>query len=386
MRQGLLISLALATVMLSSCLGTSKNSAKSMRLERPSIGTLRLLDTCTVPYNMLYHGTVIGGLSGIDYVPGKNIYYLICDDPSAMSPARFYTAQVEISNDGIDSVVFVDVTTLLNPAGQPYPDIRKDRVHSADVEALRYDPVHDELVRSSEGQRVKKDTIQLQQPDIVMMERDGHFKDSMRLPPNVHVYNEDRGVRHNMVFEGVTFLDNYREMMVSVEDALYEDGHSAGTGDSTAWARILRFNREKKKPIAQYAYHLDAVPYAPVPAGAFKVNGISDILYIGNDQLLVLERAWSTGRGPSDVRLYLADFKKATDISNNSSLVVNPAKNPITKKLVLDLNTLGIYIDNIEGLTFGPDLPNGHRTIVMVSDNNFMEKSETQFLLFEVLP
>jgi hypothetical protein len=44
---------------------------------------------------------------------------------------------------------------------------------------------------------------------------------------------------------------------------------------------------------------------------------------------------------------------------------------PATKKLLLNLDDLGIYIDNIEGVTFGPVLPNGHKTLGMVADNNF---------------
>jgi hypothetical protein len=50
------------------------------------------------------------------------------------------------------------------------------------------------------------------------------------------------------------------------------------------------------------------------------------------------------------------------------------------------MDNLGIYIDNIEGVTFGPNLPNGHKTLVFVSDNNFNPLEQTQLLLFEVIP
>jgi hypothetical protein len=48
------------------------------------------------------------------------------------------------------------------------------------------------------------------------------------------------------------------------------------------------------------------------------------------------------------------------------------------------MDSLGFYIDNIEGVTFGPTLPNGHKTLVFVSDNNFLPIEKTQFLLFEI--
>lgn len=50
------------------------------------------------------------------------------------------------------------------------------------------------------------------------------------------------------------------------------------------------------------------------------------------------------------------------------------------------MDDLDRYIDNIEGVTFGPILPNGHRTLIFVADNNFSGRQKTQFLLFEVIP
>jgi hypothetical protein len=41
-------------------------------------------------------------------------------------------------------------------------------------------------------------------------------------------------------------------------------------------------------------------------------------------------------------------------------------------------------VDNLEGMTFGPALPNGKRSLVLVSDNNFNPLQLTQFLAFEV--
>lgn len=48
------------------------------------------------------------------------------------------------------------------------------------------------------------------------------------------------------------------------------------------------------------------------------------------------------------------------------------------------MDDLGIYIDNIEGVTFGPALPNGHKTLLFIADNNFNAVQKTQLLLFEV--
>jgi hypothetical protein len=57
---------------------------------------------------------------------------------------------------------------------------------------------------------------------------------------------------------------------------------------------------------------------------------------------------------------------------------VRPAQNT----LLFDLGSLGIPLDNVEGMTLGPKLPDGRQSLVLVSDNNFAASQSTQFLLF----
>ena len=351
-----------------------------------AIRELKFLGEYNLPGGREFKNTWVGGLSGIDYDVKRDLYYMICDDPSSKGPTRFYTAKIKVSEKGIDTVYIVDMTILLNRNGAPYADITKDRLHSADVEAMRYDAKRDELVRSSEGQRFIRGGIEeLEDPDIVIMDRVGHYKDSFELPPNMHIQSAEKGPRHNEVFEGLDFDENYSHLFVSLESPIYEDGLRAAGGDSTAWIRILKFNRSLKHCVAQYAYKVDAVPYPPVSPGGSVINGVSDILYVGDNRFVVIERGYSAGRGPSDIRVYLADAKGAEDISS-LSLKEQPPKVPLSRKLLVNMDNLGIYIDNIEGVTFGPLLSNGHRTLIFVSDDNFSPKQKSQFLLFEIIP
>ncbi len=350
------------------------------------VSKLRFISEYILPYNLQFNGTTIGGLSGIDYDKSRDVFYMICDDPSVKNPARYYTARILISKKGIDSVIFADVTTILNSQKLPYPDITKDRIYSADLEAMRYNPVKDVMVRSSEGQRLVRNN-EIQNPDIIIMDRNGRYIDSFVLPANLQMSATEKGPRHNSVFEGLDFTDNYRNVFVSIEEPLYEDGLKAGTGDSTAWVRFLKFNMETRKQEAQYAYQISAVPFPADPPGAFKINGVTDILSTGKDKFLVIERAFSTGRLPSDVRIYLADASRAESIASVSSLKTNPPKKPMTKKLLMDVNKkLNQVIFNIEGVCFGPQLSNKRRSLIFVTDNNFNPKEKTQFLLFEIIP
>jgi hypothetical protein len=374
------IGIIFSIVLLTSCATSKKISRQN------NIGSLNFINEYNFPNGRQVNGTTIGGLSGIDYDPKTKQYYLICDDPSARGSSRFYTAKINFTEKGIDSVEFTGVTILKNRNGLPYPDINKDRIHSADLEAMRYDPTRNEMIWCSEGQRRPREK-ELQDAEVVIIAPDGQYKDSFELPANLHVHETENGPRHNSVFEGLSFDEDYSHVFISVEEPLYEDGPKAGTGDSTSWVRLLKYDRSTRKQVAQFAYEISAVPYPANPPGAFKVNGVSDILYIGNNQFIIIERAYSAGRTPSDIRVYLADATGAEDISQNPSLKDQPASKPIRKKLMIDLNkSLDRYIDNIEGVTFGPLLPNGHRTLIFVSDNNFDDKQKNQFLLYEIIP
>ena len=55
------------------------------------------------------------------------------------------------------------------------------------------------------------------------------------------------------------------------------------------------------------------------------------------------------------------------------------------KRLVLDLSTAGIGdTDNIEAAAWGPRLPNGNATLLLVSDDNFHPRQASRFWAFEV--
>ena len=351
-----------------------------------SVSGLKFLGELDVPHNQLFKGTTIGGLSGIDYEPGKDLYYIISDDRSAVNPARFYTAKIFFSERGIDSTRFVDVINLLGPDGNIYPNSKQDAAHTPDPEAMRYDRQTNQLIWSSEGERIiKTDNAVLENPAVTIINTDGKYIDTFPLPALLHTQATENGPRRNGVFEGLTFSANYHDLFVNVEEPLYEDGPRAGLTDNNAWIRILKFDMHSKKNTAQYAYKLDPVAHAAIPADSFKINGIPDILWIADNRLMVIERSFSTGVRGCTIKVFVADISAASNIINNPSLKTNTDFKPVTKKLLLNMDSLGIYIDNIEGVTFGPDLPGGKKTLVFISDNNFSPDEKTQLLLFEVL-
>ncbi|WP_082036112.1 esterase-like activity of phytase family protein [Pedobacter lusitanus] len=136
----------------------------------------------------------------------------------------------------------------------------------------------------------------------------------------------------------------------------------------------------------QTAYELEPVALPPLKTGDESMNGSPDILWLGNNRMLVTERSYSAGQNGTNIKVFIADLQDATNIIANPSLKDNPASQAVQKKFLLNMDDLGVYIDNIEGATLGPVLPNGHQSILFVADNNFYKKEQNQFMLFEVIP
>lgn len=365
-------------VIFSSCSSSQKNQKTA------AIHQLKFLGEYVVPYNFQFQNTTVGGLSGIDYNPVTKEYYFISDDRSQKNPVRFYTAQIAINENKIDSVIFLRTVFLKDKSGNFYPNSQQDPSHTPDPEALRYNSKSNTFIWSSEGERiVNSGNVILEDPAVTEVNAAGNFIDTFQLPPQLQMHATEYGPRQNSVFEGLTFSENPQALFVSVEEPLYQDGLPAGTGDSSAVTRILKFDMISKKPVAQYAYPLDPVAYPPITPSAFKLNGVSDILWIDQNQLLVVERSYSTGRFSFTIKVFLADISSAENINDVNSLK-NKTVTMISKKLLLNMDNLGRYIDNIEGVTFGPILSNGKRSLIFISDNNFLPIQKTQLLLFEV--
>ncbi|WP_162817718.1 esterase-like activity of phytase family protein [Niabella yanshanensis] len=384
MRHLLFIGIFIATFC-SSC-NIAKQTAKSDE-GVPRISSLNFLDEYVIPYDLHLQNTWVGGLSGIDYDVAENRYFIISDERSATSAARFYTAAIDINNYKIDSVRFLSVETLKNAQNDTFPALKILPEHAADPESIRYNKKTKTLVWSSEGDKaIRSNRMVYQNPWIYEMDLKGRFKDSFLVPANLHMYKGDSGARENDVLEGLSFSLDYRYLWASMEGAIHEDGPLATASYANAPVRFTKFDVTTKKAIRQYGYLLDAIAAEPIPATAFSINGIPEILNIGENRFLVLERSFSTGVENCVIKIYLADFSKATDVSTTTSLYRNTNYKPAVKKLLFNFNSLERYIDNVEGITLGPVLPNGHRSLILVADNNFNIKEKQQVFLFEIIP
>lgn len=357
------------------------------KIEDTTITSLKYIGQYLIENGKPFDQTIIGGLSGIDYDPQKDVYYLLSDDRSEFNPARFYLSRIFFTSNGIDSIQFLSVHKFLQPNGNLFPPREQRDTSTIDPEAIRFNAATNKLVWASEGERIVTNNHHvLINPSIMISEVDGRFANTIPLPNNLKMQLQESGPRKNGTFEGITFDKTFNTMFVSMEEPLYEDGPRAALKETKSWVRFYEYDVTSKKNVAQYAYKLEPIAYPSLPSDSFKMNGVAEILSMGNRKLLVIERSYSTGHVGCTIRIFLADLASASNIKSIQSLKDNPPSRPVEKKLLLNMDDLGIYIDNIEGVTFGPDFPNGHKSLIFVSDDNFSNEQKKQFLLFEVIP
>ena len=197
------------------------------------------------------------------------------------------------------------------------------------------------------------------------------------------------GIRNNLAFEALTLSPDGNHLFVGTENALNQDGPAA-TLDSGTASRIISYDLATGREAGEFVYVTDLVADAPAPAGSFSTNGLVELLALDNTgSFLALERSFSTGVGNS-IKLFVARAQGATDVSGTFALpaaidgggLAVDVGGVVQKQLLLDLGTLGITLDNVEGMSFGPDLADGRKTLVLVSDDNFASTQVTQFIAF----
>ncbi len=337
------------------------------------IGTLRLIGEATLPKGLDYQGTIVGGLSGLDWDPAARHWIALSDDRSEKAPARFYTLSIDYDAGAVRGIAVTGVTTLRDTAGNGFAP------KSVDPEAIRRDPASGLLYWSSEG-GVKAGI----DPAISVAAPDGRWQRGFDLPQRYRVSEDkDNGPRDNLTFEGLALSADGRTLLVSMESALVQDGPIASLTTGSP-VRIASFDTATGVPGPEHVYITDPIPVAPLLPGGSADNGVSEILPAGDGSLLVLERAYAQGRGNS-IRLYRADPALATDVSGLDSLL-DGSWLAMPKTLLLDFATLGVALDNFEAMGWGPELANGHRSLVVMSDDNFNPLQATKALVFEVLP
>lgn len=352
----------LSIVIFSACSKSSSNKSGSS-------ASIKYLDKITIDNAELVDSTLLGGLSSIDYLGGDQFVF-ISDDRSEYSPARIFEMEVDFDADGILNYTFQKTVFLKNKVGKSFEK------NELDPESIRYRSSSNTYFYTSEGGRAD-DWID---PFLWEINRAGEFVTTINVP-KIFKFNGKKGIRENGGFESLTF-ENDSIVWYANELPLKEDGEVPAFEEDRYPIRLVRQDIKNDVILNQYAYNLSPLTKKPNPKDGFYINSVPEILYIDRNKLWVMERSYTTGIG-NFVKLFEVKTGSASDIKNVDELS-KMNYTAVSKELILDFSDYNQKIDNIEGMTFGPDFPDGSKSLLFVSDDNFNQKQETQLWLFSV--
>ncbi|MEO3739529.1 esterase-like activity of phytase family protein [Kosakonia sp. WA-90] len=342
---------------------------------------LTFLNEYSIPTATSFQNVKFGGLSAMAYDPAKGVYYAITDarNTPAEGMARFYTLNIKTNSKGIQRVDIQNMQQLTDADGKSFKE------QEVDGEGFALTPDKKSVLWTSElGSPLRLSSL------------DGKLKKDFadKIPVSYNAGGDlkkaPEGLRNGATFEGASVTPDGKFLFVAAESALKQDGGISTTVSSSP-VRILKFALQPDgnvgELVGEYIYNVDPIPR--ITKYGVSDNGLSEILALGNDKLLITERA---GRNASEgfndfdfnIRTYISDLSQATNIIGKKSLADVEKKNllqPVSKKLLIDFDDYTKAPDCIEAVTFGPQI-NGKKSLIFVSDNNFQPYQATKFFMF----
>lgn len=321
----------------------------------------------TLAHKLKFKKSVIGGLSGLFYDPAMDRIFAVSDDRGNISEPRFYQFKWDSANGRItpEKVIFLTVnkTELSHKSSK---SSTKSFAAVLDMEGISKTPWGDFLF-VNEGDMNHKPRVN---PQLIDVKPDGTIVKEFEIPEKFLPEpsgQQKMGVRNNLSFEGLAANPNGKEWVIATEAPLMQEPQK--------FVRFVQYTMPEAwvlKPGKEWKYPWDGELKEP-RALIQMANGIAEIIYLDDHRLLVLERGvLVTGNGMEfRIQIFEVDLTKGEELK---------------KTLVLDLkadkNTGPI--ENYEGMTLGPTLSDGKRSLILVSDDNFMRNLSTKFLIFKI--
>jgi hypothetical protein len=288
----------------------------------------------------------------------------------------------------------LDTRLLRNELGQAFVGATSAFDTSAPDATLRLDP---EGIRvSPTGTFFVSDEYG---PFLLEFDRQGHLLRRVNLPAsfgiqtpsadaNAELLGNTAGRQANRGMEGLAIVPDGSMLVGIMQSALLQDhGLVPGTTDRLGRNNRLLTVDAGSGVTHEYVYVLDAIN---------RGQGVSEILAINNHEFLVIERdnrsnLQTPPQAPTRKTIYKIDIDGATDVTGlllpAGALPTGVA--PVRKELFIDLldpaYALATAIpEKIEGLAWGPDLPDGRHLLYVISDNDLSPSLPTRIYAFAI--
>lgn len=218
-------------------------------------------------------------------------------------------------------------------------------------------------------------------PHIYELDRAGKRRRELPLPAHYAT------ARQNKSLESLSMSPSGRYLFTTSEAALGCDGLLATvtTGTRIRVARIELATMD----VVEHVYATDAV------ASQDTEYGVSELVALSDEDLLVLERGFVNGTGNSG-RIYRTKLAGAATCTTAAH--IDDGSTALAKELFVDLGKLPVpgepppvrqpqpapLLDNYECMAIGPALPDGRATLLLASDDNGRPKQVARVLVLAV--
>ena len=336
----------------------------------------------------------LGGFSAIDYAGTGSLYALLSDrgpDDGAVSyPCRVQLAEILTDPGAAEPVKFQLKATvpLVDSEKRPFTGrssflVAEGRfAHRLDPEGVRFGADQTLYVSDEYG------------PEILQFDRQGKELRRLSLPAWLKVEHPsgDRqeenaknkaGRASNRGMEGLAISTDGGSLVGLMQGPLIQDGKKSSDNTKVIGlsCRLLKIAIATGQT-EEYVYELDS-----------EKNGNSEILAMPDGRYLVLERDSGAGNDAKHRRLIAIDLRGATNIYGRKSLKAEGQQGsiqPVSKSVYLDLLDPAWKLagesmpEKIEGVTFGPVLNDGRRTLLVSTDNDFESSAASRIWVFAV--
>jgi hypothetical protein len=347
--------------------------------------------------NRLEDGTPhnqLGGLSAIDYSGADDLYYVLSDrgpkDGIVRYHCRWHTIELKLPQEGRGraSARVVGATLLSATDGKPLIGIASafdpngpDGNHRFDPEGLRRSPTGNVFLSDEYG------------PMVIEFDSSGHALRSLPVPARYQIAHpaatkEEEIARNttgriaNAGMEGLAISPDGSHVYALEQLPLLQDTKAGKKGKRQGLnCRLLDFDL-KSGGTREYVYPLES-----------HHTKLCEILAAGDGKFLVIERDGEMGDKAAFKKIIAIDLQHATDTSRFATL---PPKGrpkhvqPVKKSTFIDLldPRFGLSGDKcpekIEGLAWGPSLPDGRAVLWVCVDNDFKSAAPNLIYAFAV--
>jgi hypothetical protein len=329
----------------------------------------------------------LGGLSALDYSGADDRYYVLSDrgpkDGGARYTCRWHTIELKLphSGQGTATARVVGTTLLTARDGKPYVGLASDFDHRFDPEGLRRGPSGNVFLSDEYG------------PVVIEFDSSGHALRSLPVPARYKISHpaatKDEEIAKNVSgrianagMEGLAISPDGNRLFALEQLPLLQDTKAGKSGKRQGLiCRLLEIDL-KTNATREFAYPLEN-----------HHNKLCEILAVDDGRFLVIERDGQTGENAGFKRIMAINIKHATDTSNIAAF---PPKGlpkgvrPVKKSTFIDILDPRFGLagpkcpEKMEGLAWGPALPDGRAVLWVCVDNDFKPNSPNLFYAFAV--